>query len=139
MAETIYRGGYWYGFSRVAFANCEAIAAGTSKEWPVFAAPCRIRIKKVSILAQAAITGADTNYFTLGCKFKGAAGTGTASVVSKAFTLNVNAAAFDRTDLGTPSSAIVNPGEVISFHKTETGTGMASPDIVVQIEYIRVQ
>lgn len=133
----IYRGEYFYGYARTVSVGVDAVGKGDDAEVAIWAAPCRCKIKKVSVIVNTAITGANTDYFTLGAKNKGAAGAGTSIIASKAFTLNVNAGQFDRTDLGACSNNLLNEGDTVTFYKTEAAGGMAMPALAVQIEYVR--
>jgi len=111
------------------------VALGSDTEVPVFVAPCDGKIKEVGFVPKAAITGADTNYFTLGFKNKGAAGTGTDVIAEKAYTDGIDVAAFDHEDLGTVANNLLSEGDVVSFHKTETGNGMAMPDLIAVVVF----
>ena len=114
-----------------------AINAGTPGEIPLWVAPAACTLQKVSIVPKAGIAGADTDYFTLSIVDKGGSGTGTDEIVSIDFPLGVDAAAFVAKNLGTLSVThkVLAQGDVISFKKAESGSGMALPDLVCVIEY----
>lgn len=119
--------------TKVEVVRIGAIAAGSSGELAVFVAPLAATIIKVGFIPDSNITGADTNYMTLGFKNKGGDGSGTSVIASKAFTLNVNATAFDFVDLGTVSNNSLAQYDVVSFYKAEAGTGMAMPNLAAVI------
>jgi len=131
------KGKYFYGIARTAVVGVSAVSSGTETEVPIWAAPCRCKVMRVGIIPKSAITGADTNYMTLSFKNKGSDGTGTAVIASKAFTNGVNGAAFDYVTFGAVSNNLLNEGDVVSFAKAESGSGMNMPDLVAVIEYVR--
>jgi len=112
-----------------------AVAGVTTTEVPVFKAPCSGRVTRLGFVPKAAITGANTNYMTLGFKDKGSGGTGTDVMASRAYTLGVNVAAFDYEDLGDVSYRDLAKDDVLSFYKAVTGTGMDMPDLVPVVEF----
>jgi len=132
------KGKYFYGYARNVSVGIAAVSAGSTTEDAVFVAPCRCKIVRVGIVPSSAITGADTNYMTLGFKNKGQDGTGTDVIAQKAFTSGVNASAFAFTDLGELSHNVLNEGEVVTFFKSEAGTGANMPDLLAVIEYVRI-
>lgn len=113
------------------------IGVGVSDELPLWAAPDACTLQKVSIIPGSTITGVDTDYFTLGIIDKGSSGTGTDSIVSMVFDSGENAAAFATKNLGVldVTHKVLAQGDVISFKKSESGSGMAMPDLVCVIEY----
>jgi len=113
------------------------IDVGVSDEVPLWAAPGDCTLESICFIPKSMITGADTDYFTLSVLDKGNTGTGTDEIVSLAFPLGVDAAAFTAKGLGTLSEThkILAQGDVISFKKAESGSGMALPDLVCVIEY----
>jgi len=128
----------WYDTNRAAFIGVSSVAAGSTTEVPVFCAPVRCWIKKVSIIPKTAITGADTNNMVLTFKNKGSDGSGTAAIASVTFSNGVNAAAFDEKDFGSVSKNYLNAGDVVSLAKSENGSGMDMPDLIVKIEYEKI-
>jgi len=131
------KGKYFYNRPRTVNVGIDAVSGGSETELPVFAAPFRCEITKLSIIPSSAITGADTNNMVLGFKNKGGAGSGTTVMASKTFSNGVDASAFDEVDLGSVSAKNLNKGEVISFYKAENGSGMNMPALLAKIEYIR--
>jgi hypothetical protein len=111
----------------------ESVSAGSSKEWPAFQAPYKLKINSVKIIPQANITGADTNNFKIQVLNKGTNGTGTTVIFEKEFANGTNASAFIETSIPLKSGAsnIVSKGEGISVKKLDQGTGMDCPEFVV--------
>ena len=121
--------------ARVVTVLIPAIDQGTEDEIPVFVAPVDCTITKVGFVPEDNITGADNDYFTLGFVNKGDDGSGTDSIASKDYTSGNDVTAFDFEDLGTVSNADLSAGDVVSFSKTETGNGMATPRLLAVIVY----
>lgn len=120
----------------VVCALIPAIAKGTSDEIPVFKAPAKCQLTKCGIVPEDAITGADTNYFTLYFYDKDSGGASSNNIVSKAFTAGVNVTNFDFCDFGTLSAHKgLASGDVVSFAKSETGSGMAMSRLLAVLEY----
>lgn len=111
------------------------IALGTDEEWAVFVAPENCKILAVGVMTDDAITGANTDYFTLGFKNKGAAGAGTDMIASRAYTLAVDAIAFDFEDFGVITNGRLDKGDTVTFEKVETASGMATPALAAIIHY----
>ena len=130
----------FYNKPRVVCVGVDIVAMGTSAEVAVFKAPFDCKVIKLSVIANAAITGADTHYFTLGFKNKANVGVGTATMGSKAYTSGINAIAYD-TEVISDSVNLANgtlaKDDVVTFHKTETGSGLATPSLLAVIEYVR--
>jgi len=133
-----HKGDYWYGYARVATVGFDSIAAGTTGEYAVFAAPCKCKIVKVSIIPDSNITGDDTNNFGIRLKNKGSGGSGTGVIATKTFTSGVNATAYVEFDLGQVDNNLLNQGDVVTFEKFENGSGMTMPSLLVKIEYVRL-
>jgi len=113
-----------------------AIAAATATtELPVFRAPCAGRVTKIGFVPAVAITGADTDSFTIQFKNKGAAGTGTAVMVTKAYVAGVDVAASDFEDLGTVSNGVLAVDDVVNFEKVKVGNGMDMPALIAVIVF----
>jgi len=132
------KGKQWYGYARVAVQGYSAVSAGSSAEYGFFAAPFKCKIIKCSIIPDSTITGANTNNCVLSFVNKGSSGTGTSTIASKTFSSGVNASEYDETDLGAVSNNLLNEGDVVTFKKSENGTGMTMPALTAKIEYVRV-
>lgn len=113
--------------------------AGTVDAWPVFVAPTKCKVTRVAITPKAAVTGHDTNYYSIQAINKGAAGSGTTGVSSvKNYTSGVNGVAFDTEELTlstTESDVILAEGDVLSLVRTIAASGLAMPQSLVTIEF----
>lgn len=113
--------------------------AGNTPTWALFEAPNDIEIVGVSIIWDAAITGAATNNFAVGVVNEGTDGTGTTAVTDvHTYANGEDATAHVPEDLTLSSTAAnldVDAGEVLSLDRTVNGTGLASPAGAVQITY----
>jgi len=125
-------------------ANQEVISAyvavigmGSDAEVPIFVAPDDGIITQVGFIPQAAITGADVDYYTLSVINKGAAGVGTDVIASKAYTNGVDVIAFDWEDLGTLANQRLSKGDTVTLAKVETASGMATPQLAAIVVFER--
>ncbi len=111
-------------------------AADANIDVPVFRAPFAAKIRKVRIVPGAAITGANTNtaYFTL--YMRGADGLGTTALATRMNVSGTDSVAHDAIDLYAPASplAIVQDA-VLSLQRGKYATGLATPELFVEIEY----
>ncbi len=113
-----------------------AVAQSSDDEVAVFKAPCAGKIVEVGIIPDAAVTGAATDNYTLSCQNKGAAGTGTDVICSKAYTLGVDSVQYDYESLGTLANNVLAKDDTVTFLKTEAASGLAMPAMVVVIEFL---
>ena len=136
----VQKGEPFFGYSETIEAAVPLVAIGSATEVAVFAAPFRLRLVKLSIVPNTAISGANNNYFTLGFYNKGSSGAVSNTIASKAFTLAVDAGQFDETDLGNISAQWrdLKEGDVVSFFKAETGAGLEMPELIAQVRYIKL-
>lgn len=113
--------------------------AGTADTWPVFVAPGSITITGARWVPAAAVTGAATNHFSLQVQNKGQAGAGTTAVTTaKAYDNGIDSVAHDAETLTLSSTAAdlnAVAGDVISLVRAIVGTGLASPDGAIEIDY----
>lgn len=109
--------------------------AGTPDEFVIGRVPFRAVVTAVTFTPKSAITGANTNNFSLSCRNRGAAGSGTTLVTAaKTFVSGTNAAAFVADALTvTPANANVNAGDVLTLERLVNGTGLALPGGVVTV------
>lgn len=110
--------------------------AGTAAEFVLGRAPYALEVTGVRFVPAAAITGANTNYFTLTVRNRGAAGSGTTVVASKDYTSGVNETAWVGgavTLSGTAASLLVTEGDTLTSEKLVTGTGLGMPAGVVEV------
>lgn len=117
-----------------------AIAAADASGAYVIA-PFAGTVTAASIIATAALTGANTESRTFQLHNRGAAGSGTTLVASKAFVSGVNAAADDETSLTLSSTAadlVVAAGDVLEFTSLHVGaTGLAGPAALGRVTFSR--
>lgn len=103
--------------------------AGTAIEQIGFRAPFRCIITAVEFTPNTTQAGADTNYFTLNVRNRGAAGTGTAIPAALAFTSGVDLTTLVPKSLtaGTEAARTIAAGDVITAQKAVTASGLACP------------
>lgn len=97
-----------------------------------------IKIKSVKAIAEAAVTGADTNSVTLALRNLGASGAGTTDIASLALTAGVDMAADTPKALtlnATEANLLVAPGDVLTFRQVKVGNGMNIADMHLEVEY----
>lgn len=126
-------------FTKKFTADHDAVAAGADITRNVFEAPSAGKITGVTYTPNTVLTGANTESRTLSVLNRGAAGSGTTEIASKAFTSGVNAPAGDETAITLTSTAadlVVAAGDIIAFKSLHVGsTGLADPGGLVQIEF----
>lgn len=110
------------------------LALSGTVDWPVARLQDRLKIKRVSIIPATTITGANTNYMKLTLRVSKTGG-GDAAIASTTFTNGVNATLLTDNALTISGEDSRVDGDVIYFEKTEFGTGMATPNLTVQVEY----
>jgi hypothetical protein len=113
--------------------------AGTADTWPVFYAPANCTITSIDWVPAAAVTGDNTNYFSLAVQNKGTAGSGSTAVTStKAYTTGTDSVAHDGEALtlsATAANLNVASGEVLALVRTVAASGLAQPDGLVRIGF----
>jgi hypothetical protein len=110
--------------------------AGTADEFTIGEAPFGFEVTAVRWYANAGVTGANTNYFTVTVRNRGTDGSGSTVVASKDFVSGTNATAFDLTTItlsATAANLLVTEGQVLTVEKLVTGTGLAMPDGLVEV------
>lgn len=116
-------------------------AAGADASGKYVTAPYAGKVVGARIIASAALTGANTDSRTVQLHNRGADGSGTTLVASKAFTSGVNAAADDYTELtlsATAADLVVADGDVLEFTSLHVGsTGLAGPEFVGEVDFQR--
>lgn len=114
------------------------VALGTPLERVVFTNKSgrRMRLQGASYNQRIALTGDNTNNLVMTVKNKGTAGTGTTSMATLTmatgvdFVANVDKALTVST---TTANQYLAADEAVSFHKTETGTGLALTEGVLTL------
>lgn len=118
-----------------------AAGAGADNERNVCVVPFAGTVSAVSYVPDTVLTGANTDSRTLSLVNKGAAGSGTTVVATKAFTSGVNAPADRSTALtlsATAADLVVAAGDVLAFQSTHVGsTGLADPGGLIHVEITR--
>jgi len=114
-----------------------ATSAGSGTlTWPIASLMDTLEIKSVRIVPASTITGANTNSMTFQVRVLKIAG-GDSAVAEVAYLSGTNTTALTKTTLtlaGAPTPQRV-ADDVLYLQKSEIGTGMASPILVIQIEY----
>ncbi|HEY8818402.1 MAG TPA: hypothetical protein VIM25_06245 [Candidatus Limnocylindrales bacterium] len=119
----------------VAAAATAASASGLEK------APFAGTLASATIIALAALTGANTNSRTIQVFNRGQAGLGTTVMASLAFVTGVNLVAEDETALTlsvTAANLVVADGDVIEVQSLTVGTGLAAPQFIAKLGFSRV-
>lgn len=123
---------------KYSMATIAAHAAGdATADHPVFRAPVACRLRKVTIVPGAAVTGAATNNFNLNVKSWTDAATPVATErANRDYGSGTNEVAMKARDLYAPATPLsLAVGEYVSIERELVGTGLASPAIGVVIEY----
>jgi hypothetical protein len=104
--------------------------------WPLFTAPCKLRIAAIRFGTNTTMTKADTNYNTFTIK------NGTVSVATLANGPNsaagttVAAGAFGSFALVTAAGAHeMAAGDILKLHSVKTGNGLAAVAVNIEIDY----
>jgi hypothetical protein len=128
-------------YVRVIEADVPAVpTAGNDDDTVVAQAPFDCTVTAVQYVAEAAITGADTNSRTVSLVNKGAAGSGTTTVASLALTNGVNATANDEKAItlsGTAANLVLAAGDTLLWRSIHVGTGITDPGGLVRITVSR--
>jgi hypothetical protein len=104
--------------------------AGSNLSTVVWVAPRDCTVTAVSYTTVTAITGANTNTRSVSLVNKGQSGAGSTVVATLQFDSGVNTVAGDEkviTLSGTPANLVVTAGDVLQWHSTAVGTGIADP------------
>lgn len=114
--------------------------AGNDDDTVLGQAPFACTVTSVQYVAEAAITGADTNSRTVSLVNKGQAGSGTTTVASLALTNGVNATANDEKTItlsGTAANLVLAAGDTLQWRSIHIGTGITDPGGVVRVTISR--
>ena len=113
--------------------------AGTSNVWSVLRAREAAVVTGVYWIPDAAVTGDNSDNFTLAVRNEGSDGTGTTAVTAtKTYatgTDSVAQVAEALTVSGTAADVAVAAGDVLSLVRATTGSGLASPAGQLEIHY----
>lgn len=118
-----------------------ATAAGSDIEKNVHVAPFAGTVSACTYTPDTVLTGANTDSRTIVLVNKGAAGSGTTIVATKAFTSGVNIAADDEGTItlsATAANLVVAAGDVLAWQSTHVGaTGLADPGGLAKTQITR--
>jgi hypothetical protein len=119
--------------------NVAALALGASDDTTLTQAPFAGTVTGVKYIADAAITGANTNTRSVSLINKGQAGAGNVVVATLQFNAGVNAPAQDDVSLtlGVAANLVLAEGDNLVWRSTSVGTGIADPGGLVQVSVSR--
>lgn len=113
--------------------------AGTADVWTLLVADENIKVTAVKWVPDAAVTGDNTNYFSLVIRNEGTDGSGTTALTStKAYTTGVDSVAQVPESLTmstTAADVLVDAGEVVSMVRAVAASGLAQPDGLCEVHY----
>lgn len=118
-------------------------AATTTESHQIFCAPFNCLVTKIGIVAQAAVTGDNSNNKCLNILDAGAAGSGSTEVGNLDLLLATDLTAFDykeiplNTTYDSPDYVSMDEGDVLVISYEKTGNGVLVPDLLVLIEWQR--
>jgi hypothetical protein len=106
--------------------------AGTADEWSGVKIPYDATVVAAKWIPAAAVTADPTNYCNVNLRNRGAAGAGTTLPATKSYATG-SSTAFAADDMTLSTDVDLTAGDVLTVSKTNTGTGLALPDGVVQV------
>lgn len=111
--------------------------AGTVDDWTLMLVQYDIKLIALKFVPNAAITANGTNYFDLAVINKGAAAGGSTSMATRSWaaTNSVAFVAETMTNSGTAANLLAVAGDVLDLSRTVAGTGLAMPDMLVEVHY----
>jgi len=119
-------------------ATLPGVGAAVAQDQNVGEAPFAGTVTSVSYTPEANLVGTATNFRTLRLLNKGQDGNGTTVIASLAFDSGaVTADDFDERAIPITGNAQVAAGDILAWDETVTGTGLASPGGLVQVEITR--
>lgn len=109
----------------------------SSKQVPVFLAEFACKITKLSLVPQAAVTGQDTNTRHLNLINKGTDGSGTTELANCDLISGNDLSAMDEYVIYNPATPLDVPiNTVLAIEGEKVGTGLATPEMLVQVEFL---
>lgn len=111
--------------------------AGTVDDWVLKLCDSNLTLVALKIVPNAAITANGTNYFDLALINKGAAAAGSTSMATRSW-IATNSVAFvaeSCTLSGTAANLNASAGDVLDLQRTITASGLAMPDMLVELHY----
>jgi len=106
--------------------------AGTIDEWSGVKIPYDATVVAAKWIPAAAVVADPTNYCNVNLRNRGAAGAGTTLPATKSYSTG-SSTAFAADDMTLSADVDLTAGDVLTVSKTNTGTGLALPDGVVQV------
>jgi hypothetical protein len=130
-----------HGYNSLAFV-AQVLAATATQTDPIFIAPTKCRVTKVSVLPQSPSTGDNTNRKNLNVRNKLQDGSGTTLGAHLNLVTGVNLVAFDETvlpmEVGNPNGIEMADGDVLGLETEKVGTGVTTGPFIVNVEYVPV-
>ena len=120
-------------------AQTPVVALGTDYQKALMIVPFNCTIVDIKVVPQAAVTGDNTDNFTLSVFNGGSGGTGTTVVASKAYTTGVDSVAKvpeSLTNSGTAANLALSQDDVLIWDKTEAASGLATVVMLVEFTVI---
>lgn len=111
--------------------------AGTVDDWTLMVVKNDLKIVAVKLVPNAAITANATNYFTLAVINKGADASGTTSMATRSWAAT-NSVAFVAESMTldtTAANLLATAGQVLDLSRTVAASGLAMPDMLVEVHY----
>ena len=105
------------------------VGQGSAYECPLFAPYEEAKINNAFVVFKEAVTGADSNYFSLQLVNKGSDGSGTDKIVDVSFIFGENASANVMKSLTVDTNYnAMEQAAAVTLKKMETGSGMKMPE-----------
>lgn len=127
-------------FTRVIKVNVAAVTIAADLETDAGVVPFDGVVSAVSYIPSTVLTGTDTNSRTVVVVNKGAAGSGTTIVATKAFVNGVNAPADVATPItlsATAANLVVVAGDILVVQSNHVASGLVDPGGLVEITVTR--
>lgn len=120
-----------------ATAYLSAAAAGdATDEEVVFVAPFACKVRKVTVVPAAAVTGANTNSRNINLINRGTDGSGTTELANRDYLSGTNESKAVARDLYAPATYLaLAAGVVLAVQSELVGTGLALPSFHVVVEF----
>lgn len=111
--------------------------AGTVDDWALMVVQNDLKLIAVKLIPNAAITANGTNFFDLAVINKGAAAAGSTSMATRSWaaTNSVAFVAETMTLSATAANLLAVAGDVLDLSRTVTASGLAMPDMLVEVHY----
>ena len=110
-------------------------AADATELQTIFIAPYPCKITGVTITADAAVTGDNTNAKNLNIFNTGSAGAGVVEIANLDLVTGVNLVARDEKTIGSGMSTTLAAGDVLAVQVEQVGTGVAIPRSTFKVAF----